>query len=43
MWCGARGRHRLLVGDARDEAAFVQLMMGEVAEMGIHDPPYNVR
>lgn len=37
------GRHRLLVGDARDEAAYAQLMQGEVAEMGIHDPPYNVR
>jgi hypothetical protein len=37
------GGHRLLVGDARDEAAFAQLMDGEVAEMGIHDPPYNVR
>ena len=37
------GRHRLLVGDARDAAAYDQLMQGEVAEMGIHDPPYNVR
>jgi DNA modification methylase len=39
----ALGNHRLLVGDARDDAAFAQLMDGEVAEMGIHDPPYNVR
>ena len=37
------GRHRLLVGDARDPAAYERLMQGEVAEMGIHDPPYNVR
>lgn len=37
------GRHRLLVGDARDLDAYEQLMQGEVAEMGIHDPPYNVR
>lgn len=37
------GGHRLLVGDARDEDAFTQLMQGEVADMGIHDPPYNVR
>jgi DNA modification methylase len=37
------GRHRLLVGDARDPAAYEQLMQGEVAELGIHDPPYNVR
>ncbi len=37
------GRHRLLVGDARDETAYAHLMQGEVAEMGIHDVPYNVR
>lgn len=37
------GRHRLLVGDARDPAAYERLMQGEIAEMGIHDPPYNVR
>lgn len=39
----ALGHHRLLVGDARDCDAYAQLMQGEVAEMGIHDPPYNVR
>ncbi|WP_244500357.1 ParB/Srx family N-terminal domain-containing protein [Methyloceanibacter methanicus] len=42
-WPGALfvlGRHRLLVGDARDKAAFAQLMGREIAEMGIHDPPY---
>ena len=37
------GRHRLLVGDARDPDAYERLMQGEVAEMGIHDLPYNVR
>jgi DNA modification methylase len=37
------GRHRLLIGDARDPAAYQQLMQGDVAEMGLHDPPYNVR
>lgn len=45
-WTGALftlGHHRLLVGDARDNDAYVRLMDGEVAEMGIHDPPYNVR
>lgn len=36
-------RHRLVVGDARDPSAFEHLMQGNVAEMGIHDPPYNVR
>ena len=39
----ALGRHRLLVGDARDPETYDALMQGEVAEMGIHDPPYNVR
>ncbi len=45
-WSGAifeLGRHRLLVGDARDEAPYTRLLGGEVAEMGIHDPPYNVK
>jgi len=45
-WPGALfqlGRHRLLVGDAREDEAFAQLMDGEVAEMGIQDPPYNVK
>jgi DNA modification methylase len=37
------GRHRLFVGDARDPDAYEALMHGEIAEMGIHDPPYNVR
>ena len=37
------GRHRILVGDARDPGAYERLMQGKVAELGIHDPPYNVR
>lgn len=37
------GRHRLVVGDARDPAVYEKLMRDEVADMGIHDPPYNVR
>jgi hypothetical protein len=37
------GRHRLLVADARDLAAYPLLMCGEAADMGIHDPPFNVR
>jgi DNA modification methylase len=37
------GRHRLLVGDARDSGAFAQLLRGERAEMAFLDPPYNVR
>ena len=37
------GVHRLLVGDARDEDSYARLMQGEMAGMGFHDPPYNVR
>ena len=37
------GRHRLLVGNARDERYFAQLMQGEVADMAFLDPPYNVK
>ena len=36
------GRHRLVVGDARDPAVFDQLMRGERAQMVVTDPPYNV-
>lgn len=36
------GKHRLVVGDARDPAVFEQLMRGEKAQMVITDPPYNV-
>jgi DNA modification methylase len=37
------GKHRLLVGDAREESAYVPLMSGELADMAFLDPPYNVR
>lgn len=37
------GRHRLLVGDARDARAYVQLMQAETADMAFLDPPYNVK
>jgi DNA modification methylase len=36
------GAHRLICGDARDEAAYARLMAGERAEMVFTDPPYNV-
>jgi hypothetical protein len=39
----ALGKHRLLVGDARDKNAYVQLMRDEMAEMAFLDPPYNVK
>lgn len=37
------GRHRLLVGDARDGHAYAQLMQAETAAMAFLDPPYNVK
>jgi len=37
------GRHRLVVGDARDASLYTQLMQGEMAEMAFLDPPYNVK
>jgi DNA modification methylase len=40
LWC--LGKHRLICGDARDEAALTRLMAGEQARMVFVDPPYNV-
>ena len=37
------GRHRLLVGDARDPQAYQRLLDGELAAMAFLDPPYNVK
>jgi DNA modification methylase len=37
------GRHRLLVGDARNEQAYARLMGSETAVMAFLDPPYNVK
>ena len=36
------GGHRLLCGDARDKAAYDQLLAGAKAEFVFTDPPYNV-
>lgn len=36
------GRHRLLCGDARDEANFLRLLGETRADMVFADPPYNV-
>ena len=36
-------KHRLLVGDARDEGSYTRLMRTEKAVMAFLDPPYNVR
>jgi DNA modification methylase len=37
------GKHRLVVGDARESDTFERLMRGELAEMAFLDPPYNVK
>jgi DNA modification methylase len=37
------GRHRLLCGDATEPAAYEHLLQGELAQMVVTDPPYNVR
>jgi DNA modification methylase len=37
------GRHRLICGDARNPEVLDQLMNGELAQMVVTDPPYNVR
>ena len=36
------GRHRLLCGDSTQTDAFDKLMQGELADMVVTDPPYNV-
>jgi DNA modification methylase len=40
VWC--LGRHRLICGDARDQAVFDLLMRDERADLLFTDPPYNV-
>jgi DNA modification methylase len=40
VWC--LGRHRLICGDARDQAVFDLLMGNERADLIFTDPPYNV-
>lgn len=37
------GPHRLLVGDARDPAAYEKLLAGERAQLVFTDPPYGCR
>jgi len=36
------GSHRLLCGDARNQAGYDQLLTGTKAEFVFTDPPYNV-
>ncbi len=40
VWC--LGRHRLICGDARDQAVFGLLMGDERADLMFTDPPYNL-
>lgn len=37
------GRHRLVVGDARNISVYERLMQGAMAQMTFLDPPYNVK
>lgn len=37
------GQHRLICGDARDEAVLAALMDGKLADQVITDPPFNVQ
>ena len=41
LW--ALGGHRILCGDALVEASYSRLLDGEMAQMVITDPPYNVK
>jgi DNA modification methylase len=37
------GRHRLVCGDAQNAETYKRLLQGELAEMMVTDPPFNVR
>jgi DNA modification methylase len=37
------GRHRLMCADARQPASYEHLIQGDLAEMIVADPPYNVK
>ena len=39
----ALGRHRLVCGDAQHSETYKRLLQGELAEMIVTDPPYNIR
>lgn len=36
------GDHRLICGDSTDPAVYARLMAGELAELVVTDPPYNI-
>jgi DNA modification methylase len=39
----ALGRHRLVCGDSQHSETYKRLLQGELAEMMVSDPPYNVQ
>ena len=41
--CWELGRHRLVCGDALQSTAYAVLLKGELAQMLVADPPFNVR
>src|SRR5215472_1477074 len=41
--CWELGRHRLVCGDALRSSAYEMLLQGELAQMLVADPPFNVR
>jgi DNA modification methylase len=41
--CWGLGRHRLVCGDALQSTAYAVLLKGELAQMLVADPPFNVR
>lgn len=42
VWIDPEERHRVACIDANDGAAIQQLMHGDLAQLAIHDPPYNL-
>jgi site-specific DNA-methyltransferase (adenine-specific) len=42
VWIDPKGKHRVACIDSTDQSAVKNLMAGERATLGIHDPPYNL-
>jgi len=41
-WVDPQNRHKVACLDASDSVAVLKLMVGEKAQLAIHDPPYNL-